>query len=135
MVEQLARAFAAGRVAMRGHEAGELGRILRVGRFEPDQLGVQASLGRAVGVEDVRDPSGHAGSEVSSDRAENYDPARGHVLAAMVPHALHHRCRSAVADRKARAGAAGEEEAPAGAIAICPPEMPLPTWSLASPRR
>ena len=55
----------------------------------------------ALGVVDVGDPARHAGGEVAPGRAEHDDPAPGHVLAAVVAHALDHGHGARVAHAEA----------------------------------
>ena len=71
-----------------------------------------ASLLREVAalVKDVRDPAVHAGGKVSSALPQNDDQAVGHVLAAVIAHALHNRRSSRVANRKAFAGYSIQED-------------------------
>ena len=53
-------------------------------------------------------------AEVPAHRAEDRDGAAGHVLAAVVAGALHHRGGAGVADAEALAHAAGHEQLAAG---------------------
>src|SRR5690606_32129706 len=68
-----------------------------------------AALGKvAVLVENVGHAARHAGSEVAPGLADDDDDAAGHVFAAVVADAFHHRDRAGVADREALAGHAPE---------------------------
>src|SRR6185437_14800413 len=60
------------------------------------------------GVVDVGHPAAHAGGEVAAGIAQHHDHAAGHVFAAVVAEALHHRHGAGVADREALAGYALE---------------------------
>src|SRR5687768_9240671 len=61
--------------------------------------------------------AGHAGSEVTAGAAKHHHQTAGHILAAVVAHALDHRRRATVADGEALAGLArGKELAAGGAI-------------------
>ena len=64
-------------------------------------------LGRVV---DVRDPSGHARTEVPAGRSEHDDTATGHVLATVVAHALADRRCSGVAHAEPLADLAPQED-------------------------
>ena len=66
-------------------------------------------------VEDVGDAAAHPGGEVAPGRAEDDDPAAGHVLAAVVADALDDGAgRPELRTREALAGQAAEEGPPAG---------------------
>ena len=71
-----------------------LGDVLR-DRAEVDELGVHPLV---LEVEHVRRPAAHAGREVASRRAEHEHATAGHVLAAVVAHALDDRGHAGVAD-------------------------------------
>src|SRR5262249_20389425 len=66
----------------------------------------------AVLVEDEGEPARHAGGEVAAGGAEDDDGAAGHVLAAVVAHALDDGGDARVSHREALAGAPVEERAP-----------------------
>ena len=61
-------------------------------------------------VEHERDAAGHAGREVAAGRPEHDDAAAGHVLAAVVAHALDDRVRAGVAHAEPLADAAAQED-------------------------
>ena len=67
-----------------------------------------------LGIEDVGDPTAHAGREVAAGLAEHDHGALGHVLAAVIAHSLDDRSHAAVADAEALAGHAAEEHLAAG---------------------
>src|ERR1700687_3924114 len=66
------------------------------------------------GVVDKDFATRHPGAEVMSDGAEHDQGASGHVLGAMLPHALDHGRGAAVADREALARLSRAEELAAG---------------------
>ena len=76
--------------------------------LELDHGGIAAKLEIPVLVVDVRDPAAHSGREVASRAPEHHRHAPGHVLAAVVPHAFHHRDGAGVANREPFAGDAPE---------------------------
>ena len=63
---------------------------------------------------DVGDAAAHAGGEVAAGAAEDDHDAAGHVLAAVIAHALDHGHGAAVADGEALAGQAVDEHLAAG---------------------
>ena len=65
-------------------------------------------------VEDVRDAAAHPGGEVPPCRAQHYHAPVGHVLAAVVAHAIDDGVRAAVADTEAFARQAADEHLAAG---------------------
>ena len=80
---------------------------------KPTSSVLQRVAEAAVGVVHVGDAAAHAGGEVEPGRAEHDHAAAGHVLAAVVAHALDHRDGARVADREALAGEPAEEGAAA----------------------
>src|SRR5690606_14146059 len=70
-------------------------------RLELDHLHVAARSKGAVLVEHVGDAAAHAGCEVSTRLAEDDDATSGHVLAAVVAHALDDRVAARVTDTEA----------------------------------
>ena len=77
--------------------------------FEADHVAVHLRRELAVFVEDVRDTGTHACGEVSAGVSKDNHDAAGHVLAAVVAHALDHRVRAGVAHGKALAADATEK--------------------------
>ena len=71
-------------------------------------------LAKAVRIPDVGDAAAHAGGEVAAGRAEDDHTAAGHVLAAVVAHALHHRDGAGVAHAEALGRHAAEVALAAG---------------------
>ena len=61
-------------------------------------------------VVDIRDAAAHACGKVAAGLAEHNDGAVGHVLAAVIANAFNHRRRAGVANRKALAGDAVQED-------------------------
>ena len=78
-------------------------------RLEIDHLAIAALPELAVGVEHVGHAAAHARGEVAPGRAEHDDAPAGHVLAAVVAHALDHHVGAAVAHAEALAGHAADE--------------------------
>ena len=64
--------------------------------LELHHLLVDLRLEGAGCIPDVRDAAAHAGREVATGLAEHHCPAAGHVFAAVVARALHHRLGAAV---------------------------------------
>ena len=83
-------------------------------RLELDHLLVAARAELRVFVEDERKSAAHPRREIAPRRPEYDDGAAGHVFAAVIADAFHHRRGSAVAHREALAGAAVEKRASAG---------------------
>ncbi len=84
-------------------------------RLQIDAGLVAAARGEvALIVVDESDAAAHAGGEVAAGRAEHDDDAVGHVFAAVIAHAFDHGCCAGVANRKALAGDAVEEDFAAG---------------------
>src|SRR6185295_10089725 len=77
-------------------------------RLELHHRHVAAFLEAAVGIEHVGDAARHAGREVAARAAEHHHDAPGHVFAAMIARAFHHRDGAGVAHREALAGDAAE---------------------------
>ena len=63
---------------------------------------------------DIGEAAAHAGGKIAARSSQHHDRAVGHVLAAMVAHAFHHRGCAGVADGEAFAGDAVEENLAAG---------------------
>ena len=84
-------------------------RLLEQG-FEIDRVQIAALLGEIPAlVENISDATAHAGGEISTAGAKHEHDAVGHVLAAVVAHALDDRSRSRIADGEAFAGDSVEE--------------------------
>src|SRR4051812_19123351 len=87
--------------------------VARQRLLQLDELGVAALVEGAVPIEHVRDTAAHARREVASGGAEHHHAPAGHVLAAVVAHALHHGVHARVAHAEALARETAEERAPA----------------------
>src|ERR687891_2394043 len=61
-------------------------------------------LEAAILVQDIGDTAGHARCEIPSGLADNDNPSSGHVLAAVIAHALDDRTHAAIADSEAFTG-------------------------------
>jgi hypothetical protein len=96
------------------HERSQFCGIVRGERFCRHQLGVESVTEHVASIEDVCHTAGHAGRKIGTNGTENDDSAAGHVLTPVEPHSFDDRGCTAVANRKALAGAAGHEEASAG---------------------
>ena len=68
----------------------------------------------AVFIIDVGNSPGHAGGKINPDCAQHGDTPAGHILAAMVAHALCHQDGTTVSDRKAFTGPAVDKNATGG---------------------
>ena len=79
-----------------------------------DQGLVQAQVQIPVLVPDVGDAAGHTGREVLAGGTQDHHPAAGHVLAAVVAHALHDGPGAGVAHGEALAGHTVDEGLAAG---------------------
>mmetsp|Transcript_100539 Transcript_100539/g.288012 ORF Transcript_100539/g.288012 Transcript_100539/m.288012 type:complete len:1151 (+) Transcript_100539:506-3958(+) len=91
--------------------------LLRLDLLERDHPHVTPVRELALRVDHVRDATGHAGGEVAPGLAQAHHAAARHVLAAVVPHPLHHRDGARVAHREALAGDPPEVRlAPRGAV-------------------
>ena len=78
--------------------------------LELHHLLVDLRLEGAGCIPDVRDAAAHAGREVATGLAEHHRPAAGHVFAAMVARALHHRLGAAVPHAEPLAADAANED-------------------------
>ncbi|EAP99266.1 hypothetical protein JNB_03820 [Janibacter sp. HTCC2649] len=67
-----------------------------------------------VEIEDVRDATGHTGSDVAAGRSEDEDGPTGHVLEAVVAHALHDGGDAGVAHTEALTDASAQEDLAGG---------------------
>ena len=72
-------------------------------RLDVHHLQVALGVEELVLVEHVGDAAAHARGEVHARPAQHHDDAAGHVLAAVVAHALHHGDGAGVAHREALA--------------------------------
>src|SRR3954452_13243193 len=99
------------------HERAHLVEVLVLELLELDQLGVALGLELVAGVQHVCDAARHARGEVAPGGPEHDHAAAGHVLAAVVAHALDDRLYAGVADAEALAREAAEER-PAGGGAV-----------------
>ena len=87
------------------NEGAELGDVVRLRQGVRHHLVlVEAHIEVVLFVQHIGDAAGHPGCEVLSRGAEDHAAAAGHVLAAMVPHALHHGDGAGVADAEPLAG-------------------------------
>src|SRR5579859_2393691 len=111
--EQLVGAAAAGLRQVQQQQGLHQLLILRIQRTEGDELRVAAPAEGVVQVEDIGQAAGHAGREVAPGGAEHQDDPAGHILAAVVAHALDHGEGAAVADGEALAGLPRYVERPA----------------------
>ena len=75
---------------------------------------VEAHIEVVVLVQHVGDAAGHAGRKIFACGAQDHHPAAGHILAAVVPHALHHGDGAGVADAEPLAGAAVDKRLAGG---------------------
>src|SRR5919202_1743803 len=91
---------------------------LRVGHpIAAHQLAVDATGKLVLGGPHVGPPAGHARAEVAAGPAEHHDQPAGHVLAAVVAHALDDSGRATVAHREALARLSrGPEPSARGAV-------------------
>ena len=65
-------------------------RGLRIGyRFDFNQPGIDAARQFIVFIQHIGDSTGHACSEIISNRAKDHRPTAGHVFAAVIAHAFH----------------------------------------------
>src|SRR5690242_13242313 len=87
---------------------------LRRDAQQVDQLVVVAIDEVALDVQHVGEAAGHAGAEFEADLAQPHYYAAGHVLAAVVAGAFHHRQRAGVAHSEAFTGAPGGEQLAVG---------------------
>src|SRR5436190_10051102 len=95
-------------------QLGEEQRVFRREPFELDHARIAALFEVSALVQDVGDAAAHAGCEVAAGATEDRHVSAGHVLAAMVTHALDDRRCAAVANAEALTTATVEEGAPAG---------------------
>src|ERR1019366_8367449 len=86
--------------------------VLTVERLHVDHVGVDPLAEGALGVVDVGDAARHAGGEVAPGPAQHDHPAPGHVLAAVVTHALDHGHCARVAHAAALPHLAPDERLP-----------------------
>ena len=84
--------------------------VLGIERVELHHFGVAVLGEGAVGVINPGDAAAHAGGEVAARLAQDEGAAAGHVLAAVVAHALHHGRGPGVAHRKPLAGLPAHEQ-------------------------
>ncbi len=82
-------------------------------RLEIYHREIAAARERAVFIQHVCDTARHPRREIASGEPEYDDRATGHVLAAVIPDALHDRARSGVPHRKALPGDTAEVRFPA----------------------
>ena len=88
--------------------------VLVLHRLQAHGLLVDPLVEIPVLVQNVGHAAGHAGREVLAGLAQDHDSAAGHVLTAVVTHALDNGSRAAVADAEALTGHAGDEGLAAG---------------------
>src|ERR1035438_10195702 len=107
---------ASGQVAMAFEQAAHPDYILRENQWFQIDAGLIAATRSEVAplVIDVCVASAHAGGKVASGLSDYHHRAVGHVLAAVVAHALDHRNRAGVAHGEALAGNAVDEDFAAG---------------------
>src|SRR2546423_2016593 len=55
-------------------------------------------------VKHISDATAHAGSKVSSARAQHHDQSVGHILATVIANAFHYGCRSRISNSETFAG-------------------------------
>ena len=92
-------------------EEGAVGRtVSAIDAVGIDHLTIHATGEQAGFVIDEGHAAAHAGTEVDAGVAQHDDAAAGHVLAAVVAHALDHRRGAAVAHREALAGHARSKQ-------------------------
>ena len=104
----------AGLLGVADDDAAEPLDVLLGERLGVHHLGVDPVAEGAVGVVDERHPARHAGGEVAPGRAEHHHLAAGHVLAAVVAHALDDRGGARVADAEPLPHLAPHERLAAG---------------------
>ena len=75
---------------------------------ERDEFTVENLVG--FGAQNISETTGHPGTEIPTERAENQNDAAGHVLAAVLADSLDDCERAAVANGEAFSGAARDEE-------------------------
>src|ERR1700722_14359046 len=75
---------------------------------DPDHLLVDVAAAVALLIEHIGHATGHAGGEVAAGCAQHHDPPAGHVLAAVISHALDDGFDAAVAHGEALPGHAAE---------------------------
>ena len=88
--------------------------VLVLHRLQAHGLLVDPLVEIPVLVQNVGHAAGHAGREVLAGLAQDHDSAAGHVLTAVVTHALDNGGRTAVADAEALTGYAADEGLAAG---------------------
>ncbi len=114
LVEHLDAARALGALGMLLHQGADLGQLRFGGPLELDHAHVAAPLERVAGVIDIGHAAAHAGREVLAHLTQHQDHAAGHVLAAVVAHALHDQGGTGVAHSEPLAGQAVDKALPAG---------------------
>ena len=77
-------------------------------RFEIDHGQIAAGAEAAVFIENIGDAPRHAGGEVAAGGPDDDDETAGHIFAAVIARALHHRDGAGIAHREAFPGNAAE---------------------------
>ena len=83
-------------------------------RLQADGLLVDPLVEIPVLIQHIGDAAGHAGCKVFAGLAQHHHGAAGHVLTAVVAHALHNGGSTRVADAEALAGHTGDEHLTGG---------------------
>ena len=88
--------------------------VLVLHRFQADRFLVDPLVEVPVLIQHIGDAAGHTGRKVLAGGTQHHHGAAGHVLTAVVAHALHDGGGTAVAHGKALTGHAGDEGLAAG---------------------
>ena len=102
--QQILRAQASGKFGVPSDESQhQLGLLGIIDRTQPDHLQVAVEFQLALLVQHIGNAARHPGGKVAPGRTQHDHPATGHVLAAVIAHALNHSRGAAVAYAEALA--------------------------------
>src|SRR5690242_10256465 len=87
--------------------------------FQADQLHVAARMKITRFIQDIGNPTTHAGGKIASSLAENHDFSAGHVFATVIADGLDNGVDTGVADGKTFAGHAANIDFTSGGTVEC----------------